>query len=773
MVIDKFLANPGLPTRNRLLLATGVFAFALLVRFLVLPVEAGLAFLIFYPGTAVVALLCGFAVSMAYIFLSAIAGAIIFIPPYWQLEADKVVPIVAFWLSATTILLIVNFYQRRVLREAIKLAEEASLRQTISAQLLESIDFITDLESSFRQTFEQAAVGIAHVAPDGRWLMVNRKLCDIVGCDKESILQNKFTDIIHSGDLLKESENIQKVLSGTVDNCTMEIRCMHAAGKAVWSQLTVSLVKHADGAPNYFIVVVEDIQQRKQADEALKASEILFSTMLEQSPDAIAITTNEQGSMFIEVNSAFCSLSGYPREELLGSKLSELQIWGNQLQGLATLAMLSQGVPIDDLQSDLRCKEGRLIPTSLSARRIQLSSGERFMIIRRDITERMLSQERLKESEERWRFAVEGHGDALWDWDLITNNVYRSMRLLELCGTPDAPSTCPLSVLVQFVHPDDLSLVSDKFRFVLNGREAEVVGECRILREDGEMRWISFRCHVMRRNSNNKVERIIGTVRDISLRKRRQREMDIQMSKLSHQARLLSLGEMASATAHEINQPLTAIASYASACLRQLADRPKVQAIVQRIEEQALRAGTIVWRMRDFAKLRTTQRQKIALSGLIVDIFDWLAWDRRAQDCELISHIPIDLPDVFADRVQIEQVLMNLIGNGIEAMVDMPEKHVIEVAASLNVAKNEITVSVADRGCGLPEHVLAESFSPFVSSKPDGLGLGLSISRSIVSLHGGQLWAEARAGGGSIFYFSLPLDDKASTSEPEAPSLFE
>lgn len=773
MVIDNILANPDLPIRNRLLLAAGIFTFALAVRFVVLPIEAGLAFLIFYPGTAVVALLCGFSASMAYIFLSAIAGAIIFIPPNWQVDSEKAVPTIFFWLSATTILLVVNFYQRRVSRETIKLAEEAALRQAISAQLLESIDFITSLDSSFRQTFEQAAVGIAHVAPDGRWLMVNRKLCSIVGSDKETILQGKFTDIIHSDDLLKESENIQKVLSGEIDNCTMEIRCIHSAGADVWSQLTVSLVKHADGTPNYFIAVVEDIQQRKQADEALKASELLFSTMLEQSPDAIAITTNERSSVFIEVNSSFCSLSGYSREELLGTNFSELQVWGNQVQGFATLAMLSQGVPIDDLQSDLRSKEGKLIPTSLSARRIQLSSGERFMIIRRDITERMLSQERLKDSEERWRFAVEGHGDALWDWDLTTNGVYRSMRLLELCGTPDAPSICPLNVLVQYIHPEDFSLVSDKFRLVLNGREAEVVGECRILREDGETRWVSFRCHVMRRNANNNVERIIGTVRDISLRKRRQREMDIQMGKLSHQARLLSLGEMASATAHEINQPLTAIASYASTCLRQLVDRPKALAIVKRIEEQALRAGAIVWRMRNFAKLHTAQRQMIALSGLIIDISDWLAWDRRAQDCELISHIPIDLPDVFADRVQIEQVLMNLIGNGIEAMVDMPEKHVLEVAASLNVSKNGITVSVADRGCGLPEHVLAESFSPFVSSKPDGLGLGLSISRSIVSLHGGQLWAEARAGGGSIFYFSLPLDDMALASEPETPNLFE
>lgn len=773
MDIEKIVFNQDLSTGSRLLLALGIFVFALVVRFLVLPIESGLAFLIFYPGTAVVALFCGFAASMMYVFLAALAGVIIFIPPYWQTDGEKLVPAIAFWLSATTILCVINFYQRRVSRETLKLTEEISLRQQVAGQLLESLDFITDLESTFRQTFEQAAVGIAHVAPDGRWLMVNSKLCSIVGYEKDALLAKTFTEIIHPEDLGSESENIKKMLSGDVNTCAMEIRCLHKNGTFVWSQITVSLVKHADGSPNYFISMVEDIQQRKQADEALKASELLFSTLLEQSPDAIAITTDELGSVFVEVNSAFCALSGYTRGELLGQGLTELQLWGNPAQGRATKALLSQGVPINDLQSDLRCKDGKLIPTSLSGHRIRISSGERIMVTRRDITERMLSQERLKESEERWRFAVEGHGDALWDWNLMSNTVYRSIRLLELLGAPEASSTCPVEAFLRSIHPDDYPHVRNKIRLVLLGRVSEEVGECRALREDGGVLWISYRCHVMRRNTKGRAERVIGTVRDISLRKQRQREMDVQMSKLSHQARLLSLGEMASATAHEINQPLTAIATYASACLRQLEDRPKAQSIVRRIEEQALRAGSIVWRMRDFAKLRSAQRQTVALAGLVTDVFEWLAWDRRAQGCELISHIPADLPEVSVDRIQIEQVLLNLIGNGIDAMLEMPVKCVIDVAASLNFAKNEIIVNVADRGCGMPDHVALDVFNPFVSSKPDGLGLGLSISRSIISMHGGQLWSSPRVGGGSIFSFSLAVDDPVLASTPDSPDMFE
>lgn len=494
-----------------------------------------------------------------------------------------------------------------------------------------------------------------------------------------------------------------------------------------------------------------------------------FSALLEQSPDAIAITTCELDNTIVNVNPAYCLLSGYTREELLDHRAANLDLWENSAQGLAAKALLIRGAPVNDLLSMFRRRDGSLIPTSLSGRRITINGAPHLQVVRRDISERMLNELRLRESEERWRFAVEGHGDALWDWNVATRTAYRSVRFLILLGIPDSPSLCTVEELTASIHPADILLIAEQNKDLLRGITSEATGECRLQGQDGEIIWVAYRCCVMRRDAEGNAERVIGTIRDISRRKRRQQEMDVQMGKLSHQARLLALGEMASATAHEINQPLTAIATYASACARQLDDRPRSQDIVRRIEAQALRAGQIVWRMRDFAKRRRTRSQPVKLEALVTDVFEWLSWDRRANEITLESTISADLPAASVDRIQIEQVLLNLIWNGIQAMSDMPFKKIIEVGATLNAAKNGIIVTVADRGCGLPSHVALDLFTPFVTSKPDGLGLGLSISRTIISQHGGMLWSAPREGGGSVFSFSLPLNDIQAPAETDQP----
>ncbi|MGO9444850.1 MAG: DUF4118 domain-containing protein, partial [Thiobacillaceae bacterium] len=162
-----FQRNLSVPTRY--LLAACIFGVALSLRGLVLPVEAGLAFLTFYPGTAIVALLCGVGPSALYMLMAGITGAYIFLPPHWAFDANQIVPTSAFLVSATTILLVVNFYQRRVASQTQALRDEISSRQRLAGELQQSLDRVTNLESEFRQAFEQAAVGIAHVAPDGRW----------------------------------------------------------------------------------------------------------------------------------------------------------------------------------------------------------------------------------------------------------------------------------------------------------------------------------------------------------------------------------------------------------------------------------------------------------------------------------------------------------------------------------------------------------------------------------------------------------------------------
>ncbi len=306
----------------RFSIAACVYGVALGLRFLVLPVDAGLAYLFFYPGTAVVALLCGVVPSLVYILLAALVGGYIFLPPYWGLAGGKWVATGAFVLSASTILLVINFYQRRVTVQTRELLDEVATRQRLGGQLQQSLDRATRFESEFRQTFELAAVGIAHVAPDGRWLRVNQKLCDIIGYAHGDVLTRTFQDITHPDDLDSDLTHVQQVLAGDIETYSMEKRYLRQSGAIVWVNLTVSLVRHDDGSPNYFIKVIEDIQRRKEAEAALSESEERLRLFIEHAPASLAMF--DAGMRYIAVSRRWKDDYALGAREIIGHSHYEM-----------------------------------------------------------------------------------------------------------------------------------------------------------------------------------------------------------------------------------------------------------------------------------------------------------------------------------------------------------------------------------------------------------------------------------------------------------------
>lgn len=495
----------------------------------------------------------------------------------------------------------------------------------------------------------------------------------------------------------------------------------------------------------------------RQAQKALEASRDRYVDLYELSP--LGYLTLTPDGLIEQINLTGSSLLGRERKNLLQKRFAAFIAQQDRDRWTRIFQQAKKIFGKAHAELMMQRGDGTVFYARLD---IVVHAGESealvdALVALTDISERKSIEFRLKESEERWRFAIEGHGDALWDWDVTAGTVYRSIRYLMLLGTTNTQNICSVEDSVKNVPPEDRAALREANLRLLRGTTSEEFGECRLQRQDGETIWVSYRYRVMRRDAAGRATRVIGTMRDISLRKQRQRQMDIQIGKLSHQARLLALGEMASATAHEINQPLTAIASYAATCARQLSDRPGALDIVRRIEKQALRVGQIVWRMRGFAKLRNTERQAVRLDALMADVIEWLSWDSRSNDVEFVLSIAADLPALKIDRIQIEQVLLNLIWNGIQAMADLPTRATITLGATLDATRNEVIITVADRGCGLPDQIALDIFAPFATNKPDGLGLGLSISSSIIEQHHGRIWSAPRAGGGSIFSFSLPL----------------
>jgi two-component system sensor kinase FixL len=254
--------------------------------------------------------------------------------------------------------------------------------------------------------------------------------------------------------------------------------------------------------------------------------------------------------------------------------------------------------------------------------------------------------------------------------------------------------------------------------------------------------------------------RFLGIVRDISTRKATERQLEEARERLAHVARISTMGELASGIAHEVNQPLTAIATYANACRRILqdgrTDDPDLIEGLAQISEEARRAGEIIHRLRDLVRRRPTERKAAAINAVVSDVIRLAGVDTRQHDVRLEVEFHDPLPAVQIDVVQIQQVVLNLIRNATDAMENTePERRIVRVR-TFPTGKREIQIDVSDNGIGLPSDT-AELYNPFFTTKATGIGLGLSISRSIVGNHGGRLWYSANPGGGTTFHFTLPV----------------
>lgn len=232
------------------------------------------------------------------------------------------------------------------------------------------------------------------------------------------------------------------------------------------------------------------------------------------------------------------------------------------------------------------------------------------------------------------------------------------------------------------------------------------------------------------------------------------------LQRLTHVSRLATMGEMAAGIAHELNQPLTAIASYAQACdwllARGSTDTDEIRDALQQITAQGLRAGEIIRRLRNLARTPDTQRVLADCNGLVEELRGLALTDARVHRAVLEMQLAPGLPPVLVNRVEIQQVVLNLVRNAIEALEGAPPERRIIILRTAAAPDHTVEISVMDTGPGVDETILDRLFSPFVTTKPAGTGLGLAISRSIVEAHKGTLRYRLEEAGGACFYLRLP-----------------
>ncbi len=293
-------------------------------------------------------------------------------------------------------------------------------------------------------------------------------------------------------------------------------------------------------------------------------------------------------------------------------------------------------------------------------------------------------------------------------------------------------------------------------RYLTTG-ERRIIGIGRVVvgeRKDGS----TFPMELSVGEMQSKSERFFtGFVRDLSETQATERRLQDLQAELVHVSRLTALGEMASALAHELNQPLSAIANYVKGSVRILdqdqPDTAKVRNALVLAGDQALRAGEIIRRLRDFVSKGESERRIEPLAKLIEEAAALAMIGAKETGVRVNFQISPEVPYVLADKVQVQQVLLNLMRNAIEAMQESPRREL--TVASAPGDDETVVIRVIDTGSGIAPEVAARLFQPFVTSKVSGMGVGLSISRTIIEAHGGRIWAEPAPGGGTIFSFTL------------------
>jgi PAS domain S-box-containing protein len=341
-------------------------------------------------------------------------------------------------------------------------------------------------------------------------------------------------------------------------------------------------------------------------------------------------------------------------------------------------------------------------------------------------------------------------------WDLPSGKIYWSQETFRIFEYE--PSMEPtLELVLRRTHPEDKAMVRQVIDRVTKEHK-NFDFEHRLLMPDGSVKYIRV---VGRPTSGDAAGfEFVGAVTDITERKRAEEALQQAHAELVHVTRVTALGELTASIAHEINQPLTAVLNNASACLRWLAgespDLDEAREAVGRIIRDGNRASDVIARMRALFRKGCAVKEQLDLNEAIKETTILTQSEIRRNKVALRMEMARDLPSVIGDRVQIQQVVMNLILNGIEAMSTLDERNREMLIRTQSSGGDEVLVAVRDSGIGLDPRSAERIFDAFHTTKPSGLGMGLKISRSIVEWHGGRLWAVPNHDRGATFQFTLP-----------------
>ena len=528
-----------------------------------------------------------------------------------------------------------------------------------------------------------------------------------------------------------------------------------------WLQAKGRMFFDAEGRPDRMVGFMIDVTDRRQAEEALRASEARFRTLVDHATDAFYLSDDQ--SRIIDVNEAACQMLGYSREELVGKHPREFDVGLDE----ASIAQVTQRVLAGQtvtFETRHRRRDGTVFPVEIRGRGFEQQGRHLLLALVRDISERKQAEER----KAKLAAIVESSDDAIISKDLDGIIATWNTGAQRIFGYT-AQEVIGQSITI-LVPPDRVDEARGILERIRRGERVDHFETVR-RRKDGTLLDISLTASPIIDERGN----VVGAskvARDISDRKRAEdalREKDDALEKarteLARVARLTTLGELTTSIAHEVAQPLGGMIASAGAGARWLAADPpaiaEARAALDNIVADGKRAREVIARIRALTKRQAPRKDSLDLNHKIAEVLALTEHELRSHDIVLRTQLDRTLPHIAGDRVQLQQVLINLIVNAVEAMSGLRDRPRELTIVSGQDGPEQVRVEVRDSGTGLDEKGAERVFEAFYTTKAEGIGIGLSISRSIIEAHGGRLSARPNEPHGAVFRFSLPVPEEA------------
>ena len=515
-----------------------------------------------------------------------------------------------------------------------------------------------------------------------------------------------------------------------------------------------------------------ELDERRLAEVALEQSREQFRLAFQNSPAVMGISDLETGK-YLDVNLAFQAVLGFSRDEVIGRTSLDLNLWADPGDRERMRQVVERNGTVRNLQIVLRTRAGDLRSFLYIADLITLNGRKCLVTNALDISDRALMEKALRDSEERWKFALEGAGEGVWDWDVPSNRIFASRRYKEILGYPDEAFDLDPVPWRARVHPDDVGRLEQDFTTYAKGRSPLFQTEVRMICRDETFRHVSVRGRTVAKDEQNRPKRVIGTILDITDQHRAQEERASLEDQLRQSQKMEVVGQLAGGIAHDFNNQLMVIRGYSDLLQNQGLDA-RSQALLNEVVLASDRAAALTGRLLAFGRKQVRRLTVFNVNRVLADMTGALGM-MLGESVAISVEAAANLGSVRADRDQIEQVIANIAVNARDAMpgggrLTIRTRNIVldqEYARHHVGVKTgpHVLLSFQDSGVGMSEDVAARIFEPFFTTKQEGLGsgLGLSIVYGIVKQSGGHVTVDSEPGRGSTFKVFLPRVEDAPT----------